>query len=547
MLTKIMVVQAAPRIGDFKHNFDIIYNHCLEAVKNQCEICVFTEMVTTGYIPEDLLLKPAFIADLSENIFSFAQKTHNLDLNILLPTPFLDEDGKLYNAVILFYKGKILGKTYKHHLPNYGVFDEKRYFSTNGSHILIDSQGLKLGVPICEDIWFPDVVQKLKDDGAELLIVPNASPYNIGKFDIRLNVMKDRNKESNLAIIYSNQVLGQDGIIFDGRSIIMNKKGKIIHQLQSFSQDYVICSFDRKIADISLESAPRIMQYDLLDEIYSAMVFGLREYIANNGYKKALLGLSGGVDSALVLAIAIDALGVENVEAIIMPSPHNTQASMDDAMGIVDNTKVGHRIIPITPWLETAGESLRYMGKITYENLQARIRGIILMSISNDTNALLLTTGNKSEIATGYCTLYGDMCGAFNPIKDIYKTQANALTKFRNNNIPKYINVLSDKVNIIPERVLTKEPSAELRYGQKDTDSLPAYDLLDKILYLYIEQDLGLKEIVEQGFEKEIVHKVIGLVDKAEFKRKQAAVGNKISMRNMAKERRYPITNLWKE
>lgn len=547
MLTKIMAVQAAPMVGDFNHNFDMIYNYCLKAVKNQCSICVFTEIATTGYIPEDLLLKPAFIADLNENISNFAQKTSNLDLNILLPTPLLDDNGKLYNAVILLYKGKVLGKTYKSKLPNYGVFDEKRYFSTNGVNILITAQGLKLGVPICEDVWFPDVVQKLTAEGAELLIVPNASPYNIGKFDIRRDVIKKRNRESNLPIIYCNQVLGQDGIIFDGRSIIMNKKGEVIHQLQSFIQDDVICNFDSKMVDISLEIKGNIIEYNLLDEIYSAMVFGLREYVTHNGYEKILLGLSGGLDSALVLAIATDALGTENVEAVIMPSPHNPQDSMDDAMHIVKNTKVGYRIIPINSWLETAGESLRYMGKVTYENLQARIRGLILMSISNDTNALLLTTGNKSEIATGYCTLYGDMCGAFNPIKDIYKTQVNELTRFRNNNIPQYINILNKEINFIPERVLTKPPSAELRYGQKDSDSLPEYSILDKILYHYIEQDLGLKEIVEQGFEREIVCKVIKLVDRAEFKRKQAPIGNKISSRNMSKERRYPITNLWKQ
>ena len=530
---KIYLFQTKPRVGDLNYNFTLIEKCYAKALAKSADLCLFPELATTGYYPEDLLLNPSFLKELNDKIEALILKVGSTIA--LIPTPLLEE-GLLYNGVLAIRNGKVIGKTYKKHLPNYGIFDEKRYF-TSGNPKIIQLDQIRIGLPICEDIWFPDVCQQLKNEGAEILLVTNASPYEKGKWEKRMEHIVSRYRETGLPIIYCNQVLGQDGIIYDGRSIVFD--GELKHVLASFREDERAIEFaDGRILGNKYNYEPVPIE----DELYGAMVLGLRDYVTNNGAKSVVIGLSGGIDSALVTAIAADSLGAGNVKTVMLQSKYTSLESMEDAKSVAKMLGVSHENIPINHFFEIIKNSIPSITDLAAENMQARIRGLILMAISNSTGSLLLTTGNKSEMATGYATLYGDMCGAFNPIKDLYKTEIYRIAKYRNTNLLASIDSMNKAVPIMPERIMTKAPSAELRENQKDSDSLPEYEILDKILTYYIEHDFSAKEITKLGFDQQLVQKVIKLVKNSEFKRRQAAPGIKLSTRSFEKERRYPIT-----
>ena len=505
------------------------------SINNNCHFCLLPELFLCGYTPLDLLYRNSFLEEIMDMVNEIVIKTK--DTVLLLPTPWV-EDGKLYNAVIAIQNGNIIGKTYKHDLPNYGVFDEKRYF-TSGTPNMIEAHGYKIGIPICEDIWQQEVCQQLLNQGVQILLVPNASPYEVGKQHRRLQIVDSIWKETKLPIIYCNQVLAHDGIVYDGGSF--GYDGELKFKMPSFNEhSQVIEIIGNSIIRADICSA------DENELIYGAMVLGLQDYVLHNGFSRVLIGLSGGVDSALVTAIAADSLGIENVIVALLPSKHTSKRSHDDVALLLKNfPNIACKQIDISHILEVAMQSMPNLSQLAYENLQARIRGMILMSIANTENCLLLTTGNKSEIATGYCTIYGDMSGAFNPIKDLYKTQVWDICKWRNSSIPSAVKICNQFKPVIPESIITRPPTAELRDNQKDTDSLPEYQILDQILYRYIEENQGIKEIIRDGFDHELVAKTINLIKISEHKRWQAAPGVKINKNSFGKERRYPITNMY--
>lgn len=531
---KVLIAQTGPSAGGLEHNFNLIKKYYSIATDQKADICLFPELATTGYYCEDLFLKPSFIKAMEAKVEELLPLVGEVAL--CLPTP-IREQGNLYNGVIVIHRGKIIAQSHKHHLPSHGIFDEKRYF-TSGVPSVIEINGHLVGIPICEDIWHSNVCLELKNQGVEALLVPNGSPYDLAKLDRRLAVVRERFQQTGLPIIYCNQVLGHDGIVFDGRSFAYDGELKI--QMPIFEEAHSLVTIEHgRITSRQLDE-PKL---DPLDEIYGALVFGLREYLSKNGISSVVVGLSGGIDSALVATIAADAIGADRVKAVMMPSRFTSKESLEDAESIVRMLRVQYQVKPIDNLVHLIEkEVLTGLKGIASENLQSRLRGLILMSISNNENRLVLTTGNKSEMATGYATLYGDMCGGFNPIKDLYKTRVFAVSRFRNANLPKSVEVKNKNYPIMPERVISKPPSAELKENQKDTDSLPEYEILDQILELYIEKDLGQEEIVSKGFDPDTVAKIADLVKRAEFKRKQAAPGIKITTRNLEKDRRYPIT-----
>ncbi|XVN42808.1 MAG: NAD+ synthase [Candidatus Rickettsia vulgarisii] len=541
---KILIAQLKPKIGDLDYNFAKIKEYYNLALEQNLDVLLLPELMATGYLCEDLFLHSAFSNDLQYYIEELTRIIKNTAL--LLPTPIYQEQ-KLYNGVIALQNGQSIGYTTKRHLPNYKVFDEKRYFE-QGVPQIIEINGIKVGIPICEDLWFPDVSKELKSMGAEILLVPNASPYERGKFNRRIEKAENCFRDNNLPIIYCNQVLGQDGVVFDGQSFVYNNG--IQYVLSAFNEDSciveIVSSSNPTINITSTDNKQIIYKLKSRlenEEIYSAMILGFRDYIINNGFKSVLLGMSGGMDSALVSVIAVDAIGASNVKLVMLPSEFTSQDSLEDAQALAKNLGVEYQSISIVEMLKLAKNTIPNISPLAYKNLQARIRGNILMTIANSTNSLLITTGNKSENAVGYATLYGDMCGGFNPIKDLYKTDVYKLARFRNQDISSLISVQSQDVSIIPERIFTKAPSAELSYDQKDSDSLPEYEILDQILNLHIEENLGAKEIIAKSFDQEIVQKIIKLVKNSEFKRKQSVIGVKISNCSFDKDRRYPITN----
>ncbi len=533
---KILLVQPKPKTGDVEYNFNLIREAYALAKSWQLDLCIFPELVSTGYMCEDLFLKSSFILALEDKIAELIKIIEHTAL--ILPTPYL-EDGKLFNAVLSIQNQKIIGKSFKKHLPNYGIYDEKRYF-TSGEPSIIEINGKKLGVPICEDIWSLDVSMQLKLLGAEILLVPNASSYEKGKLEKRLSIVKQIFAKTNLPLIYCNSVFAQDGILFDGSSFVYD--GDLKYSLPMFQEATGIIEIDCN-NKITGNVTTTIQARSIEDEIYCAMVFGLREYLQDNIFSSVIIGLSGGIDSALVTAIAVDAIGAANVTTVMLPSKFTSYESIEDATSIAKMLNITYEIVPINTVVNTIKNRIGSLSDLAIENLQARSRGVMLMAISNSNNSLLLTTGNKSEIATGYTTLYGDMCGAFNPIKDIYKTELIKIAKFRNCNIPTLIDIKNPSYPIMPDRVIMKPPSAELKHNQKDSDSLPEYDVLDEVLNLYIEQDLGIEEIVALGFGEQLVEKIVKLVKNSEFKRHQSAPGVKLSIRDFGKDRRYPIAH----
>lgn len=518
----MLLCQMHVKTGALEENFKKIKDCYNKASKEEVDLCVLPELSLTGYLADDLFLKPDFVKNIAQYIDNLVKLTKQTCLLISAP---LNENGKLYNAVIAAQNGKIIGKTYKHKLPNYGVFDEKRYF-TPGEPQIININGHKIGVPICEDIWSHHVCEELQSQGAELFITINASPFEEGKIEKRIEQAKRVFADTSLPILYCNQIAAQDGITFDGNSFCFDGDLKFIGK-----------SFEESAQIIELKNSKfhPCKTYNLpssYDNIYKALVFGTKQYVRENGFEKVILGISGGFDSAMVAAIAADAVGSKNVSSFMLPSKFTSQQSIIDAEQLAEILKISLKTIQIDDAFESLLKTIGSIdsGSLAHQNLQARIRGTILMAESNRTGALLLTTGNKSEYATGYATIYGDMNGGFNPIKDIYKSNLYELAKYK---------------QLIPQNILEKEPSAELSEGQKDSDSLPDYKILDQILKLYIEEDQPHEEI-SKNFPADLVMKVIKLVKNSEFKRRQSAPGVKISSRNFEKDRRMPITNHYK-
>lgn len=513
---KIYAAQINLTVGDISGNAEKIITHIKKAAKEKADIAVFPELAITGYSPQDLLMRQSFIEEEQAALKKIAAATK--DVQVIIGATYSDKF--LHNAAYLLKNGKAQLISGKADLPNYGVFDEKRYFKPLDTAKTFTIKGKKIGVIVCEDSWTPAKTALYKKQKVDFLISINASPFESGKLQRRINCISKRAQEAKAGIFYLNLLGAQDGVVFDGGSFELDKTGKLITQLPQFEEVGAITSGKAKALDAS-------------EEKYKAMVLGLKDYLAKNGFKKVLLGLSGGMDSALVAAIAVDAIGADNVRAVLLPSRYTSKSSNDDANKLAKILGIKAESIAIEPAFKAFNEMLaaNFKGKkadITEENLQSRIRGVTLMAISNKHNELLLTTGNKSEIAVGYSTLYGDSNGAFNPIKDLYKTEVYEVAKWRGN---------------IPTNIHTKAPSAELRPGQTDQDSLPDYDTLDAILKLLIEKRKSIKDIVKKGYKQPVVEKVAALLYRAEYKRFQSAPGVKLTAMSFGNDWRYPLTN----
>lgn len=523
----IALAQLNPVVGDIAGNAQRIKD-TWAAQDSQTDLLVFPEMFLCGYPAEDLLLRPHFITELLSAIGMLMKQSQNHASWAIVPSPWQEEE-RLYNAALLIGEGKIQHITHKHSLPNEGVFDEKRYFIPGPLPKPFAYKGHKVGIMICQDMWSSDCAAHLKDQGADILIVPNGSPYDTDKQFQRTQKAKKRCGETGLPLLYCNQIGGQDELVFDGASFAMNTKGEIIGQAKHCSEDILHITFqDHGITADTKDDFPNENK-----AIYQACVLALHDYVTKNNFPGVLIGLSGGIDSALVAAMAVDALGPDKVHCVMMPSPFTSEESLEDAKALADNLGCHYNIIEITDTLATFERTLPDLNGTAHENIQSRLRGSILMTLSNQKGFMVVSTGNKSEMSVGYATLYGDMCGGFNPLKDLYKTQVYELSAMRNQESP-----------IIPERILTKAPSAELKDNQTDQDSLPPYDVLDDILRLLIEKALSPEEIIAStGHEADIVHRVATLLQRAEYKRRQACPGVKITPLSFGKERRYPITN----
>ncbi|EPL6453423.1 MULTISPECIES: NAD+ synthase [Providencia] len=517
-------------VGDIEGNCDRMLQVVSEQA-SQTDIVMFSELSLTGYPPEDLIFRADF-EDRCEAQLERLQKA-STETAIIVGHPCYEGD-EIFNALSFFYQGKLHARYFKQELPNYGVFDEPRYFSAAEKTCVVEFKGYQLGLLICEDIWYDEPVDAVKGAGAELLLTINASPYDIHKEHIRSDLLIDHCQRTHMPIVYLNQVGGQDELVFDGGSKVIANKGKQTFKLPEFKEQVVTVQFD----ELELVSEGSVfIENDPVAQVYQALVMSTRDYINKNGFNGAILGLSGGIDSGLTVAIAVDAIGKERVQAVMMPFRYTAEMSIHDAKEQAELLGVEFDIVSIEPMFDSFMAQLSPMFEgtavdTTEENLQARCRAVILMAMSNKRRRLVLTTSNKSESAVGYSTLYGDMAGGFDVLKDVPKTLVFELAKYRNTLSP-----------AIPQRVIDRPPSAELAPGQLDQDSLPPYDVLDAILEGYVEKDLSVNDLIKLGFDKDIVRKVVRLVDLNEYKRRQAPVGPRITMRNFGKDRRYPITS----
>jgi NAD+ synthase len=546
----IAVAQLNPIVGDVDGNLERARNARAQAARDRADLVAFSELFIAGYPPEDLVLKPAFQAACRAAVETLARETGDGGPAVLIGSPWV-EDGKLYNAYALLAGGRIEAIRFKVNLPNYGVFDEKRVFTPGPLPGPVNFRGVRLGLPVCEDTWidwgdYENVVECLAETGAELLLVPNGSPYWRDKIDVRLNVSVARVTESGLPLIYVNEVGGQDELVFDGASFVLNADCSIAMQLPAFREVVETTHWSR--VDGGWRCAPGpIAPAESLDEAdYAACMLGLRDYVEKNAFKGVVLGLSGGIDSALCAAMAVDALGPERVRCVMLPFRYTSQQSLDDAAVIARALGVRYDIVPIESAVRglEAALAAAFAGTprdVTEENLQARARGTILMAISNKFNLMVVTTGNKSEMSVGYATLYGDMNGGFNPIKDLYKTEVYRLARLRNNWKPD--DARGPAGIVIPENVITRAPSAELRDNQTDQDTLPPYEVLDQILERLVEREESTATIVAAGFDRDTVLKVERMLYLAEYKRRQAAPGVKVTLKNFGRDRRYPMVN----
>jgi NAD+ synthase len=545
----IAVAQLNPIVGDVSGNLERARKARAQAAGDRADVVAFPELFIAGYPPEDLVLKPAFQAACRSAVETLARETDDAGPAILIGTPWV-EDGKLYNAYGLLTGGRIEAIRYKVDLPNYGVFDEKRLFVPGPAPGPITIKGIRVGIPICEDIWGPDVVECVTETGGEILLVPNGSPYWRGKSDDRLNIAVNRVVESGLPLVYLNMVGGQDELVFDGVTFALNADRSVAFQLPAFREAVVTTHWSRTQGVWRCTQGPIAAAEEPDQADYTACMVGLRDYVEKNGFKGVVLGLSGGIDSALVAALATDALGAARVRCVMLPFRFTSQVSLDDAAAIARALGVRYDVVPIESavgGLEAALAGI-FAGAprdVTEENLQARARGTILMAISNKFGLMVVTTGNKSEMSVGYATLYGDMNGGFNPIKDLYKTEVFRLARLRNRWKPE--GALGPSGAIIPENVLTRAPSAELRENQTDQDTLPPYDVLDQILERLVEREEPLATIIAAGFDRDTVIKVERMLGLAEYKRRQAAPGVKVTLKNFGRDRRYPIVNRFRD
>ena len=544
---RIALAQLNPVMGDIAGNLKRARD--ARASVPGADVILFSELFITGYPPEDLVLKGALQADAREAIEALAADTLSGPA-VLIGAPWMEE-AKLYNAMLLLDEGRIAGRSFKHDLPNYGVFDEKRVFAAGPLPGPLNVRGVRIGVPVCEDIWTQDVCECLSETGAEILAVPNGSPFEAGKEDMRLGLAGARVGESGLPLIYLNQVGGQDELVFDGASFVLNANRSVALAMPGWREEVTVsewtrgadgkwlCAPGKKVGEESRESA-----------VYHAMMLGLRDYVNKNRFPGVVLGLSGGIDSALSAAVAVDALGAERVRCVMLPSRYTSAESLADADECARRLGVPYETIEIERAVFAFGESLApaFAGTTadtTEENIQSRIRGVVLMAISNKFGPMVLTTGNKSEMSVGYATLYGDMCGGYNVLKDVYKTEVFALARWRNAYVPE--GALGPGGAVIPGRIIDKPPTAELKPNQTDQDSLPPYDILDGILKCLVEQEMSFDETVAKGFAPATVKRVEQLLYVSEYKRRQAPPGVKISSRNFGRDRRYPITNAFRD
>ena len=547
---RIAIAQLNPVMGDLSGNLALVRQARAHAAAADADLVVTTELVVTGYPPEDLVLKRAFQDDVARAVRELAADTSDGGPALLVGVPWR-ADGQLYNAALLLADGDVAAETYKYDLPNYGVFDEKRVFAVGPVPVPMEWRGHKLGVMVCEDMWTPVPAGSLVDAGAELLIVINGSPYEHDKSDDRLELAQARVRETGRSLIYANQIGGQDELAFDGASFVVNHDGSLAARMAAWREEIRVTEW-RNAPDGSwtCETSAVADIVDGIPGIYFAMVTGLRDYVRKNRFPGVVLGLSGGVDSALSAAVAVDALGAENVRCVMMPSVYTSQESLDDAAECARLLGTQLDDVPIVPAVDAYAEMLAktFEGRdpdITEENIQARIRGVLLMAVSNKFGHMVLTTGNKSEMSVGYATLYGDMCGGYSVLKDVYKTTVFALSHWRNQQFPDA--VLGPSGRVIPENIIVKPPTAELRPDQKDEDSLPPYAVLDDILRSLVEEELRFEEIVARGHAPEVVARVENLLYIAEYKRRQAPPGVKITRRNFGRDRRYPITNRYRD
>ncbi|MEN2752061.1 NAD+ synthase [Psychrobacter sp. FBL11] len=523
-------------VGDISANADKMRQLAIQARDQGADVIVFPELALLGYPPQDLLLRPS----LSGRIKSALSALSDIqDIVMIVGYPHVDHHGTFNSAAIL-HNGHQKGFYHKQFLPNYGVFDERRYFDKGRNQVLFDYKGITIGLLICEDLWEKSPIADLKQQGVDIIVSLNASPFETGKQDMRKTMLTQRSREHKVPIVYVNAVGGQDDLVFDGGSIVAQADGSIAHEAPRFLDQLMLATLNVDSNTFNTqEKAPLTLSRE--SEMYQALVVGLRDYVNHSGFGGVLVGLSGGIDSALTLCIAVDALGADKVYAVMMPYEFTSKISLEDAQAQARRLNVSYTVCPIFDAVEGIRHTLAPLfnkspADTTEENIQARARGVILMALSNKFGHLVITTGNKSELAVGYSTLYGDMAGGFDVLKDVYKSQVYNLASYRNR--------LED-TPVIPERVITRPPSAELRPDQKDQDSLPDYEVLDGILTLYIDEDMGYQAIVDKGFDADMVAKTIKMVDNSEYKRRQSPIGTKISQRAFGRERRYPLVNKW--
>lgn len=530
------LAQFSPRIGDLLANANQMVQLAEQAKQQGADVIVFPELAVTGYPPEDLLLR----ASMNKRVRHALEVLKQVKgITMVVGYPHQDDNQPRYNSAAVLCDGKILGVYHKQYLPNYSVFDERRYFVTGSQHVILEIKGQKVGLLVCEDIWQEKPICQLKKLGADLAVVLNASPFETGKHDRRKELLQNQTKANTIPLAYVNCVGGQDDLVFDGGSMAVNADGSIAAEANRFSEQLLLVEFDTD--QHAFNQQPAVAALSPIAETYQALVVGVRDYVNRSGFPGVILGLSGGVDSALCLAIAVDALGPERVNAVMMPFAYTAQISLEDAAAQAKRLNVAYHVAEIHNIVHSFANTLHpFFGDsdagVTEENLQARSRGTLLMALSNKFGHLVLTTGNKSEMAVGYATLYGDMAGGYDVLKDVYKTEVFELCRYRNS---------LEETPVIPERVISRPPSAELRPEQVDQDSLPPYEILDAILQGYIEHDLSQTELVEKGFDCEVVNRIIKMVDHNEYKRRQSAIGPRVTSRAFGRERRYPLVNGW--